>query len=199
MPLSLPLQYVVTELNNLSEKETYILQKISALGAEEIGVTLTSSLRFDSGYRKYCIQNLCGNYNRSWTCPPNCETPEAIAALILSYQKAFLFTVSGPLRFHVDWKSMMKVADRLNKICSAITDIIIPVIGNGQVFGYGPCRYCENCTFKTQEPCRFPDKRIRSMECACIDAVDALKHCGLKLKFNPDLINFSGLYVCTFS
>jgi predicted metal-binding protein len=183
-------------MSDTADYEGFIVGRIRAAGAEETGVMPAALLKFDRAYRERCVQNLCGNYNRSWTCPPHCGPPDALEREIMSYSTAVLFMVSGPLRFEVDWKSMMKVAARLNSVCAEISDSLAPALGGGAVFGYGPCRYCESCTFKAKLPCRCPEKRIRSMECACIDVSDALGRCGMKLVFDPDRISFTGLFAC---
>ncbi|MDR2405999.1 MAG: DUF2284 domain-containing protein [Deltaproteobacteria bacterium] len=176
-------------------KDDYILKDIEALGVSALCGIYTDAIKFNSEYRKFCVQNLCGNYGKSWTCPPNGGTAEEIAKEILGYSSGVLFEVSGPLRFTVDWKSMMKVANDLNRVCFAIVDEIIPKIGNGTVFGYGPCKYCKDCAFKTDEPCRYPQKRVRSLECACVDVGELTKECGLSLGGDPDKMSFFGLFV----
>jgi predicted metal-binding protein len=182
-------------LNAPLRNDDYLFELIGALGVSEFSSISTGALRFNSDYRKYCVENLCGNYNKSWTCPPNGGSAASIANEILSYSNAYVFTVSGPLRFSVDWKSMMRVADKLNQICFSIVDNIIPILGNGAVFGYGPCKYCKECAFKTQDPCRFPQKRVRSLECACVDVGDMAKVCGMVMGNDPNKMSFFGLFV----
>lgn len=182
-------------LGNLAVNEDWILECIRDLGVDGLSAIRTSQLRFDSRFRKYCAQNLCGNYNRSWTCPPNSPSVESIATEIVGHPDAVVFKVSGPLRFTVDWKSMMRVADRLGGICASITDKLIPTLRKGAVFGYGPCKYCKTCAFGSDEPCRFPDKRIHSLECACVDVADISRQSGLPLEHDPDRISFFGLLV----
>jgi predicted metal-binding protein len=173
----------------------HILDEIAAQGVSGMASFPTSLIKFNGEYRRYCLQNLCGNYGRSWTCPPNGGSAESIANEIRGHKTGVVFTVGGDLRCAVDWKSMMKVAGALNKICFHITDEIIPKIG-GAVFGYGPCKYCEKCAFLTEEPCRYPHKRVRSLECACVDVGELAKSLGMKIKDDdPDRITFFGLFV----
>jgi predicted metal-binding protein len=172
-----------------------IFDELTGLGVEKIASIPVRLIRFDWGYRKYCVQNLCGNYDRSWTCPPNGGSPESIAEEIQNHENGIVFKVSGDLRCAVDWKSMMKVADSLNKVCFHIVDKIIPKIGSGAVFGYGPCKYCAKCAYLTKEPCRSPKKRVRSLECACVDVGKIAEICGMRVKDDEDRISFFGLFV----
>ena len=55
-------------------------QKIRQL-AEQEGFTRAALLAvdqlvFDQALRKYCEDNLCGNYGKNYSCPPFCGTPE---------------------------------------------------------------------------------------------------------------------------
>ena len=48
--------------------------------AREAGFTNTAvipadQLVFDPSLRKYCEDNLCGNYGKNYSCPPECGTP----------------------------------------------------------------------------------------------------------------------------
>ena len=44
----------------------------------------TSEIPFDSGFRVYCEENLCGNYGANYTCPPDCGSPEELRRRILA-------------------------------------------------------------------------------------------------------------------
>ncbi|MDR2351010.1 MAG: DUF2284 domain-containing protein [Deltaproteobacteria bacterium] len=178
-----------------TREELEIFNELVAFGASDASPVPTGQLRFNKVYRKYCAQNLCGNFGKSWTCPPYADPIDSLAREITGYGKGIVFTAAGSLRFAVDWKSMMKVSDALNKICFRIMDDIVPRLGNGTVFGYGPCKYCEKCSFFLDEPCRFPDKKVRSLEGACLDVTGLAELSGLEVKDDPNRITFFGLFV----
>ena len=39
----------------------------------------TDTIVFDPSFRPFCEENLCGQYDANYTCPPICGTPEEIA------------------------------------------------------------------------------------------------------------------------
>ena len=43
----------------------------------------TKDIVFDPSFRPYCEENLCGQYNANYTCPPVCGTPEEMKQKIL--------------------------------------------------------------------------------------------------------------------
>ena len=45
---------------------------------------------FDSGFRKYCEENLCGRYGANYSCPPDCGTPDAMKARLSAYKSALV-------------------------------------------------------------------------------------------------------------
>lgn len=49
----------------------------------EAAVLKPSDLEFDFTFRKYCEQNLCGNYAASILCPPLCPSAEKLKAAVL--------------------------------------------------------------------------------------------------------------------
>ena len=50
----------------------------------------TKSIVFNPSFRPYCEENLCGQYNTNYTCPPICGSPEVMKNLILRYEKALV-------------------------------------------------------------------------------------------------------------
>lgn len=63
--------------------------------AIKAGFTGAAILRVDEllyvpEYRKYCEENLCGNYGKLPVCPPACGTVEEMHAKMLKYSKALV-------------------------------------------------------------------------------------------------------------
>ena len=52
----------------------------------EAAVLETSKLEFDFSFRKYCEQNLCGNFGKSEYCPPLCPSAEDLKSLVLAHK-----------------------------------------------------------------------------------------------------------------
>ena len=52
----------------------------------EAAVLETSKLEFDFSFRKYCEQNLCGNFGKSEYCPPLCPSAEDLKNIVLAHK-----------------------------------------------------------------------------------------------------------------
>ena len=47
-------------------------------------------LVFEHELRKYCVENLCGNYGKNHACPPDCGTPEEMEEKVRGYSRALV-------------------------------------------------------------------------------------------------------------
>lgn len=56
----------------------------------EASVIDTDEIVFDEGFRRYCEENLCGQYQNNYTCPPDCGTPDQMRRKVLGYSKALV-------------------------------------------------------------------------------------------------------------
>ena len=154
---------------------------LSVIGKEifQYAETETSSLIFSEEVVKMCRQNLCGNYNKTWTCPPNVGDLEPLKGCCLAYKYAFIFTTVHNIEDSFDIEGMFNG----RKEHDAVENKILPLIKEtgAMILGAGGCNICEKCAFP--EPCRFPDKAKTSMEACGIDVVE------LSRKLNINYVN----------
>ena len=117
-----------------------------------------------------CRANYCGNYNKSWRCPPNVGTLEELKEKYTKYPEVFVFTTKHEIEDSFDIEGMF--AARLEH--DKVENLIRPVLPEGsQVLGAGGCNVCEKCAFP--EPCRFPEKAKTSVEACGINVVSLAK------------------------
>ena len=77
-----------TNANELATEE--IIAKALAAGFSQAAVMNAAELVYVPEYRKYCEENVCGNYNKLPVCPPACGTVEEMHASMLPYSKALV-------------------------------------------------------------------------------------------------------------
>lgn len=63
----------------------------------------------------------------------------------------------------------------------------------GTVFSAGCCTICAECGILTDEPCRFPDEAMPSLEASGIDVVQLTKDTGLVYNNGPKTMTIIGL------
>ena len=117
-----------------------------------------------------CKANFCGNYNKSWQCPPNVGTLEELKAKYSKYPHAFVFTTKHDIEDSYDIEGMEVARIEHEKV----EDLIRPVLPEGSfMLGAGGCNVCKKCAFP--EPCRFPEKAKSSVEACGINVVSLAK------------------------
>ena len=50
----------------------------------------TDKIVFDPMFRPFCEENLCGQYGVNYACPPDCGTPQQMAARITAHRHALV-------------------------------------------------------------------------------------------------------------
>lgn len=50
----------------------------------------TADIVFDPSFRGYCEENLCGQFDANYSCPPTCGTPEEMKQKVLAHQNALV-------------------------------------------------------------------------------------------------------------
>ena len=140
---------------------------------------------------KSCATNVCGHYNTSWTCPPAADTLEQQKEKILSFKYVFVFTTKHELEDSFDYEGMTLARDRHTQLTLEFRNIL----GDAYpIYGAGSCPSCRDitetgrCAFP--EPCRFPEKRIGSIEAAGVNVTELSKAAGIKYNNGPNTVTY---------
>ena len=158
--------------------------------AFEYAVIPTNALSFSPELLKACESNVCGMYNKSWTCPPAIGPMEKQREKIVALNSAFVFTTKADLDDSFDYEGMMRAKDSHDKLTAEMHErfgITNPV------FGAGGCKVCgkllgETCAYPG--PCRFPDKIYSSIEAAGIDVTELSRAGGLRYNNGENTITY---------
>ena len=79
-------------------KETEIIELALAEKFHQAEIVNTDKIVFNTAFRPYCEENLCGQYGANYSCPPDCGTPEQMKQRVLAYKKRWLSAPSGRSR-----------------------------------------------------------------------------------------------------
>ena len=71
-----------------------------------------------------------------------------------------------------------------------LTDRLRPEFPDMLPMGTGGCTMCESCTYP-DAPCRFPDRRMPSMEAYGLVVSDECKKNGLPYYYGPNTMTFT--------
>ena len=107
----------------------------------------------------------CGNYGKTYGCPPQTPDWRETRAILDSYERGILFRVHS-------WNATAMARD-LSR------ELFLDGYYKAIAFGSGPCKLCASCAFP--ESCRFPSKAIPSMEACGIDVFGTARRFGLDI------------------
>lgn len=170
-----------------------IIEKIISLGAHKAGFVEVADIKFDPAFRKLCESNACGNYNRSWMCPPCMGEMNALIAQAKAYKHALVYQTVDPLEDSYDFEGMMDAGKRMNDLTQKIRDTLGDEFGEHPLrLGAGGCRLCEKCAKITNEPCRYPDKAMSSLETFGVDVSALAALAGMKYINGQDTVTYFG-------
>jgi predicted metal-binding protein len=153
--------------------------------AHETAVMDTAALAFVPALRKACEDNICGNYDKCWTCPPAVGSMDEMAAKIRSYERAFVFTTKLDLEDSFDFEGMVKAKEIHDRLTREIHDRFGK---EHPVYGAGGCTFCEKCAYP--EPCRFKEKAFPSIEAAGINVTDLSRSAGVTYNNGPNTVTY---------
>ncbi|MDR1165564.1 MAG: DUF2284 domain-containing protein [Deltaproteobacteria bacterium] len=172
--------------------ENALLASIKALEPTACSPMAVSDFTFRLEFRALCEANRCGHYNKKWTCPPLVGEAEDLINTVKSYQRGVLYQYIGQLKHSMDWKGTLAAGKVFNAITVKIVEDIAPTIERSLVLGAGPCPFCDVCAAKKMDPCRFPEKAVRSLEAHCVDVNAIAGVCGMKYINGPNTVTLFG-------
>lgn len=178
-------------------QEEILIQLALQAGFHDAAVISTDELYFVPEYRMYCEQNLCGNYNRNYGCPPYSGTPEEMQEKACRYQRALVL------------KSQSEVEDiydpaETGALKKEHTRRTLKMIGTlrdqgmeeqGLPIMAGPCNFCDVCKMPEGGQCPHEEYRFSCLSAYCIDVGHLARSCGMEISWNGDVVSFFSMYL----
>ncbi|MDR1654588.1 MAG: DUF2284 domain-containing protein [Treponema sp.] len=165
-----------------------MIEEIKALlegRAWECGIVDTAALDYSPELYATCATNVCGNYGKTWSCPPAVGSLEEQRKKINMYTKALVFTSKCDLEDSFDFEGMQKGREAHNFLTAEIHERL----GAGYpVYGAGGCSVCGQCSYP--EPCPFPAKAVSSIEAAGINVTTLSRSAGIHYHNGPNTVTY---------
>jgi len=159
--------------------------------AFQYAIVPASVMIFSPDVIKACETNVCGNYNKYWTCPPALGSLETNKEIITAFSYALVWTSKSKLEDTFDFEGMMSAKDIHNTHTAKMHERFGKT---NPVYGAGNCTVCEIATGdKTcayPEPCRFPDKIYPSIEAAGINVIELSRSAGLRYNNGENTVTY---------
>ena len=173
-------------------------EQLSVL-AEQVGFTAWAPLdigtiELKTEVREMCAVNSCGQYGKRWSCPPGCGTLEECAERIRGCTGGILVQTSGEIEDGFDFETMMEIEADHKEHFTAMYDALRSSGAAVLAIGAGCCTACAKCTYP-DEPCRFPEKMVSSMEAYGMLVLEICKANGLQYYYGADRMAYTSCFL----
>ncbi len=163
------------------------------LGAFRAEIIDAGVIVTDASFRKLCEANACGNYGKNHMCPPNAGDIYVLMEKVKQYDRALVYQTVWNLEDSYDFEGMMEAGKRHNDLMQKLREKTREEnLAEPLHLGAGGCRVCEVCAARTQEPCRFPDQAVASLETYGIDVSQLAKASGMRYTNGKDTVTYFG-------
>lgn len=167
-------------------------QKIEELGVSNTAVLPVEKIRFEPSLISLCEGNACGNYGKNWGCPPYVGKTEELIKEAKSYKNALVFQKIYPLEDSFDVEGMEASNRGFQKLTLEINELCRKADFRNLLLGAGGCRHCAVCAAVDKKPCRFPDKKVDSLESYSVQVSSLAAACGLKYINGANTVTYFG-------
>lgn len=182
------------------QKKVHVDMKLVVKIAEECGFhnavwADSRELVFDASLRKYCEENLCGNYGRNYACPPDCGTTKEMEQRVRKYKRALVLQTITKVENIMDGQETKAVKKKHNQITREFVARMEKAGGQGLTIMAGPCSLCVKCGIQEGTACRFPDRIASCLSAYCINAQKMAEACGLEYWCKENHVAFFSVYL----
>ena len=162
-------------------------------GFECIGACSAKELVARDEVRSMCAANLCQMYGHSWSCPPACGDIAEFQRLMNEYEHCLVVQTVAEMEDEFDFETMAESGERQKERVQDLAEAIdvAGLSAKVMVLSAGTCTLCKQCTCP-DEPCRFPDKRLVSMEAAGLVVSEVCTQAGIPYNHGPLTMTYSG-------
>lgn len=172
-----------------------LIEELINAGAYKAAVIETADIPFDKSLRDYCTMNMCGQYGKNWACPPGVGEPDELIERAKKYKYALVFQTVSELEDSFDFEGMQAAAKRHRELSKSVREKIAEKAKEHLELTAGGCNICEKCAKMSDEPCRFPEKAVSSLEAYCIQVSQLAEKCGMKYINGKDTVTYFGAYL----
>ena len=174
--------------------QTEMIQRALAEGFASAAVIPMDKVVFDSSFRPYCEENLCGHYGANYSCPPDCGTPGAMEERMKAYHHALVFQTKWDITDYSDVQAIKAAKLSHNQWMMRVIDQLESAGHSGIMAGASSCTLCERCAILDGKPCRDPEKRFSCLSAYCIYVRKLAEECKMEYTCSDNKLAFFGLY-----
>lgn len=170
------------------------------LGADRAGVIPTDQIVLDRAFRDMCASNACGMYGKCWMCPPDVGDIDALMAEVPQYDYALVYQTVTELEDSFDFEGMIAAKKRSYPLAQSLRKAFLTKgIEKSLHLGAGGCGVCETCAKRMNEPCRFPELAMPSLEAYGVNVSRLASAAGMKYINGQNTVTYFGAVLFSLS
>ena len=162
-------------------------------GFECMGTCSAKELVARDEVRSMCAANLCQQFDHSWACPPACGDIAEFQQMMNAFEHCLVVQTVAEMEDEFDFETMAESGklqqDRVHDLAEAID--AAGLSAETMLLSAGTCTLCKQCTYP-DAPCRFPDKRLVSMEAAGLVVSEVCTQAGIPYNHGQLTMTYSG-------
>ena len=171
-----------------------ILQLAQDAGFSAAAIVNTDAIVFNSEFRKYCEENLCGRYGANYSCPPDCGSPEEMQRRLAPYRSALVVQSKWPITDYSDFAAIKAAKQWHNRKMLLVIDRLKKEGHRGKMAGASCCTLCERCAILDSQPCRDPERQFSCLSAYCIYVKALAEACGMEYTCADGQLALFGMY-----
>lgn len=140
--------------------------------------------------RDMCAVDRCGRYGHNWACPPGCGSLETAARRIAGYACGILVQTTGTLQDDFDYVTIEAVGAAHKRRFADFARQMRRAYPRCLPLTAGSCTLCARCTYP-ERPCRYPTKRLSSMEAYGLLVSDVCTRSGLAYNYGARTMTYT--------
>ncbi|MDR0917455.1 MAG: DUF2284 domain-containing protein [Oscillospiraceae bacterium] len=160
-------------------------------GVYEYGEVDPKTVEFTEEVRKYCEDNVCRQYGKTWACPPAVGTVDECRERARSFDKMLVFSGKYDLEDYTDFEAIHAAMTGFKSIARKLDEEVKPFLSDYLMLSNEGCGMCEVCTYP-DAPCRFPDRVHGSIEGYGIYVNKLAEMAGMNYNNGKNTVTFFG-------
>ena len=164
-------------------------------GVTRASIIDTSKIVFDETLVFNCQLNSCGHYGTNWMCPPGVGKYEDLVAKVMAFKTGLLYQYVYKLEDSFDFEGMVEGRNKYNEVSKKLYEIFDVHYKEYEILRLsgGACSLCEKCSYVDNEPCRFKELAVSSVEAHGMDVNRTLTNYDMPYNNGVATVSYVGL------
>lgn len=146
-------------------------------------------LEFSERVRWICAHE-CGQYGKSWACPPGTGTVEQCRNHCQSFNRCLVISTVTEVSDIADIQETLSTRSAHEEITDQAAQLMRQCGAEPFVLSTESCAICPRCAIADGEPCRFPEKMHPCVESQGINVIPVLEENGLEFQYGQNMVTW---------